>query len=272
MYSKIKNWIYRIIGRAGEGDKQSKAFDIFIITLVTLNVIAIILDSFQDLSLRYSLAFRIFEIFSVSIFTVEYILRLWVCNVGKKYKGFFKGRIKYMFTPLALVDLMAILPFYIPMIIPIDLRFLKVLKLIRIFRLLKFGRYFETFHMLGRVIRKKKVELLITIFVVILLIIVSSGLIYELECEVQPESFSNIPRAMWWAVVTLTTVGNGDVYPITTLGKVLSAVVSFFGIALFAIPAGIISSGMISEIREKNKKDIICPKCGRVVKRINNFE
>ncbi len=267
MYLKIKNRIYQIIEKAEEGDKLSRAFDIFIITLILLNVLAIILNSIQALSLKYSIVFKIFEILSVSIFTIEYILRIWTCNVDEKYKGLLKGRIKYVITPLALIDLLAILPFYVPMIIPIDLRFLRVIRLVRIFRLLKFGRYFEALQMLGRVIRKKKAELLVTIFVVILLIIISSSLIYEFEYEVQPESFSNIPRAMWWAVVTLTTVGYGDVYPITTLGKILSAIIAFLGIGLFALPAGIISSGMISEIQEKNKEDTICPKCGQVIKR-----
>lgn len=267
MYSKIKKRTYEIIEKAKIDDRASRIFDIFIVTLIFLNVVVVILESVKNLSSNFSLFFRSFEIISVVIFTIEYISRLWSSNIDDRFKGKILGRIKYAVSPLALIDLFAILPFYIPMIIPIDLRFLRIIRLVRVFRIFKFGRYFESLQMLVIVLRKKKEELLITIFVVFLLLIIASSLIYEFENEAQPEVFANIPSSMWWAVVTLTTVGYGDVYPVTTIGKVLSAMVAFLGIGLFALPAGILSSGMISEIQEKNKKDIICPKCGQIIKR-----
>jgi voltage-gated potassium channel len=191
----------------------------------------------------------------VAIFSIEYLLRLWTCNVDVTYKGRIKGRIKYFFSPLALIDLFAILPFYIPMIIPIDLRFLRVIRLVRIFRILKFGRYSASLQMLGRVLRKKKSELIVTFFVVFLLLIIASSLIYEFEREAQPEKFSSIPGSMWWAVVTLTTVGYGDVYPVTTMGKILSSFIALLGIGLFALPAGILSAGMVEEMQKKKEKN-----------------
>lgn len=265
-YIKIKKRVYEIIEKSKTGDSASKIFDIFIITLILTNVVVIILESVKSLSSNYQLFFRLFEIISVIIFTIEYILRLWSCNAGNRFKGKIIGRLKYAISPLALIDLFAILPFYIPMIIPIDLRFLRVIRLVRIFRIFKFGRYFESLQMLSRVLRKKKEELLITVFVVILLLIIASSLIYEFENEAQPEVFANIPGSMWWAVVTLTTVGYGDVYPITTIGKVLSAMIAFLGVGLFALPAGILSSGMISEIQKRDKKNIKCPNCGATIK------
>lgn len=268
-YIKIKKRIFEIIESAKLGDKASKVFDIFIITLIILNVIAIICASVRSLSSNYSLFFKIFEIISVVIFTIEYILRIWSANIWEKYKGIFLGRLKYALTPMILVDLFAILPFYIPMVISIDLRFLRVIRLIRIFRIFKFGRYFESLQMLSRVLKKKNAELLITLFVVVILLIISSSLIYEFENVAQPETFANIPSSMWWAVITLTTVGYGDVYPITVIGKLLSAVIALLGIGLFALPAGIISSGIIAEIQGKKKKNIKCPKCGTIIDKDN---
>lgn len=268
-YLKIKKRVFEIVEAAKPGDKASKVFDIFIITLIILNVIAIICASVRSLSSNYSLFFKIFEIISVVIFTIEYILRIWSVNIWEKYKGIFLGRLKYAVTPMILIDLFAILPFYIPMVIPIDLRFLRVIRLIRIFRIFKFGRYFESMQMLGRILKKKKAELLITLFVVVILLIISSSLIYEFENVAQPEAFASIPSSMWWAVITLTTVGYGDVYPITVTGKLLSAAIALLGIGLFALPAGIISSGIIAEIQEKKKKNIKCPKCGTIIDKDN---
>jgi voltage-gated potassium channel len=254
MYLKIKRRVYYIID-AELDDIPSKIFNIFLIALIFLNVLAIILNSIQILSLRYSNIFYVFEVISVIIFSIEYILRLWTCNVDIPYKGRLKGRVKYFFSPLALIDLVAILPFYIPMIIPIDLRFLRVIRLVRIFRILKFGRYSTSLQMLGRVLRKKKSELIVTFFVVFLLLIIASSLIYEFEREAQPEKFSSIPGSMWWAVVTLTTVGYGDIYPITIMGKILSSFIALLGIGLFALPAGILSAGMVEEMQKKKEKN-----------------
>ena len=250
MYNKIKQKIYYTIDTELD-DLPSKIFNIFLIILIFLNVLAIILNSVQSLSLKYSNIFYTLEIISVVIFSIEYLLRLWTCNLSPAYKGRLKGRLKYISSPMAIIDLVAILPFYIPMIIPIDLRFLRVLRLVRVFRIFKLGRYSESLQMLGRVLRKKKSELIVTFFVVFLLIIIASSLIYEFEKEAQPEKFSSIPISMWWAVVTLTTVGYGDVYPVTAMGKILSSVIALLGIGLFALPAGILSSGMVEELQSK---------------------
>ena len=255
MYFKIKQKIYYTID-TDLGDLPSKIFNIFLIILIFLNVLAIILNSIQTLNLKYSNIFYTFEIISVIIFSIEYLLRLWTCNLNPAYKGRLKGRVKYIFSSMVLIDLVAILPFYIPMIIPIDLRFLRVIRLVRIFRIFKLGRYSESLQMLGRILRKKKSELIVTFFVVILLIIISSSLIYEFEREAQPEKFSSIPISMWWAIVTLTTVGYGDVYPVTIIGKILSSVIALLGIGLFALSPGILSSGMVEELqREKSKNE-----------------
>ncbi len=169
---------------------------------------------------------------------------------------------------MALIDLAAILPFYLPMIINLDLRFLRILRLTRIFRILKINRYTESLEMIKVVLYKKKEELGVTTFVTFLLLLFSSSLMYYIETEAQPEAFPNIIASFWWGVATLTTVGYGDVYPITVIGKILSGIIALLGIGLVALPTGIISSGFMDEMNQKRKsereykKKNYCPYCG----------
>lgn len=255
MVKRIKERLYEILEIAAVGDITSKLFDIFIITLITLNVVAVILATVKRLDSQYQYYFRIFEIFSVTIFTIEYLLRLWTCTINKNFRNFITGRIKYIFTPFAIIDLLAILPFYLPMIIPLDLRFIRAVRLFRLFRLFKMGRYSKAVFILKKALKEKKEELVLVIFIVFLLLIIFSSLMYFIEKEAQPEAFSSIPEAMWWGIITLTTVGYGDVYPITPLGKILGALIAFLGIGMFALPAGILGSGLVEVARKKEKGD-----------------
>jgi len=149
------------------------------------------------------------------------------------------------------------------MLIPLDLRFIRALRLLRAFRVLKIGRYSEAMKLIGDVISKTKEEILTTLFMVSIFLIVTSTLMYFAEHDAQPEAFSNAFDGIWWSIVTLTTVGYGDIYPITPLGKVLGAIMALLGIGMFALPAGILASGFLEEIQKKRKRRIICPHCGR---------
>jgi len=258
----MRKRVYEILEIASPEDLSSRVFDTVIISLIILNIIAIILETIESLSFRFFHFFKIIEIFSVIIFTIEYVLRVWSCATNSKYKHPIFGRVKFIITPLALVDLVAILPFYLPLLISIDLRFVRALRLIRIFRLFKLARYSEAIKLFGKIIKNKKEELYITAFVIFILLIISSSLLYTIEHEAQPNVFSSIPAAMWWGVSTLTTVGYGDIYPITPLGKFLGAVISLLGIGLFALPAGLLSAGFIEEIRKSKEIVKNCPHCG----------
>ena len=262
MSQKIKKRTFEILELSNSGDKPSRIFDIFIISLITLNVICVILETVNSISLQYKAIFEIFEIVSVIIFTVEYLLRIWSCTSTEKYKHPVSGRFKFAFSFMLLIDLIAILPFYIPLIITLDLRFIRALRLLRLFRLFKMGRYSKSLKMLGNVIKARKEEMLITVFVLSIMLIVASSLMYYIEKDAQPQHFSSIPAAMWWGVATLTTVGYGDVFPVTNLGKILSAVMAVLGIGIFALPTGILASGFIEEIKKKGNKPIVCPHCG----------
>jgi voltage-gated potassium channel len=255
----LKTRIFQIL--EPNGDLLSKLFDMLIMSLIVLNIFAVVLESLKELS-QYLYVFRAFEIFSVMIFTIEYALRIWTSTNYERFNSPVKGRIKFSLSPLAIVDLIAILPFYLPMLISIDLRFMRIMRLFRIF---KMGRYSKSRKIFGNVIRSKKEELTIAVFIILVLLTISSSLVYFAENEAQPLAFSSIPASMWWGVATLTTVGYGDMYPITPEGKFLGAIIAILGIGMFALPAGILGSGFIEEIQKRNEKRKQCPYCGNYI-------
>jgi voltage-gated potassium channel len=172
-------------------------------------------------------------------------------------------------TPLAIVDLLAILPFYLPSI-GVDLLPLRLFRLMRLIRILKLGRYSESLQLMGRVIRNKKGDLVSTAILAFVLLLIAATLLHGIEADIQPEQFGTLPDCMWWAVITMTTVGYGDVYPKTPAGKVLGAIVAFVGIAMFALPAGILGAGYLEARSNKGKSgnnaELQCPHCGRWIK------
>lgn len=260
----MKKRIFEIIQTANEGDKISKAFDISVIILIIINVITVIADTF-NLPKTVQAVSSIIEIVSVIIFTIEYILRIWTADMIFNNLTPFKARFKYAFSFMAIIDLLAILPFYIPMLIPIDLRVLRALRIIRLFRLFKINRYTTALNIIGQVFKNKASQLLSSMFVVFLLMLIASVLMYNVEHEAQPDQFTNVFQSMWWAVATLTTVGYGDIYPITIVGKTLSAIIAILGIGMVAVPTGIITSGFseILEHKKENEKKRFCPYCGK---------
>ena len=263
--------LFEIIEPGEKRDIPSKIFDYSIIILIFLNVAAIILESFQIPRERYGQQLRIFEIASVVVFSIEYMLRLLTADLKFPRKIFVGSLLKYIFSFMALIDLAAILPFYLPMFFVIDLRFIRILRLVRLVRIFKIHRYTETLNILGDVLKRKKEELLVTVFITVLLLLLASSLMYYAETDVQPDNFPNIIASFWWAIATLTTVGYGDVYPVTALGKVLSGVIALLGIGLVALPTGIISSGFIEEVQTRRgsvgKRESVdypfCPHCGK---------
>ena len=263
MYGRWKDRTHDILERASAGDRTSRVFDLFIMALIVLNVVMVVLETVESLTAEYGVFFHWFEIGSVVIFTAEYLLRLWCCTVDPRFGGAIVGRLRFALTPMALVDLAAILPFYLPMIVVLDLRFVRAVRLFRLFRLLKMGRYVVSLRILASVITSKKEELFIILFVLLILLTTASSLMYFIEHEAQPEAFASIPAAMWWGVVTLTTVGYGDVYPVTPLGRFLGILIAILGIGMFALPAAILSSGFVDALQQRKEPHPVCPHCGR---------
>jgi voltage-gated potassium channel len=240
----------------GEGDDRlSKRFDIFIMSLIILNVLLVIIETEEPIYRRFKYWLDLFEFISVMIFSVEYLLRLWTCTYFHKYRHPVWGRIKFIFSFEGLIDLFAILPFYLPLFFQMDGRFLRVLRIFRLVRLFKMGRYSTAFGLITKVIKDRKEELVVSFTMLVVMLVFASGLMYYIEHEAQPEAFTSIPETMWWGVATLTTVGYGDVYPITALGRLLGAFIAILGIGIFALPAGIIASGFESELSKRRKKE-----------------
>lgn len=256
----IKRRIWEVVEVAAGDDRLSRIFDICIISLIFLNVIAVVLETVPEVRAQYEDQLYLFEVFSSLVFTAEYVLRLWTCTTDPRYQGAILGRLRYARTPMAIVDLMAVLPFYLPMFTNVDLRFLRVLRMFRLFRLI---RYSESLSLLDDVLVEKKEQLAIAVFTMLSLLVLAASVMYYVEHDAQPDKFSSIPASMWWAVATLTTVGYGDVYPVTGLGRFLGAVIACLGFGMFALPAGILSSGLTEAHQAAARKSApCCPNCG----------
>lgn len=261
---KIKRRIFSIIEPAENGDLISKLFDFFIIILIIINLFMVIADTFTLPASIRSVMSKI-ETVSVIIFTIEYALRVWTSDMINTDMKPAKARIRYIFSFMAIIDILSILPFYVPFLLPIDLRVLRTLRVTRLLRLFKVNRYTSALSTIGSVFKRKASQLTASMFVVVLLMLIASVLMYNIENAAQPETFHNAFDALWWAIATLTTVGYGDIFPITAAGRFLSGVIAILGIGLVAVPTGIISAGFMEAIgTEESEHDDkrFCPYCG----------
>jgi voltage-gated potassium channel len=179
-----------------------------------------------------------------------------------KYRHPFYGRLRFSKTPMALVDLLAILPFYLTFL-PLDLRFLRIFRLMALFRMFKITRYMQAMIIFKKVIAERKEQLVLSFIFIIFILIIISFFMFIVEHEAQPEKFGSIPDAMWWGMATLTTVGYGDVVPITPIGKFLGGIFAISGVAILALPAGILSSGFFELLHAPKSKKHTCPHCGK---------
>ena len=270
----VKRRIYGILSVSQEKKDLSWYVDLALIILIILNVLAVILESVPSIHQAYRNFFVGFEWFSVGVFSVEYCLRVWTITESEEYRHPIWGRLRFIFSPAALVDLVAISPFYFGIFVQyaglssrgFDARFMRILRVFRLFRLLKVLRYVAAMRVINNVFRSKKEELLISLSFILFMLLMVSCLMYYVERDVEGTLFVSIPATMWWGVATLTTVGYGDIYPLTPLGKVLGGVIAILGIGLFALPTGILAAGTAEEISKSRKKESdegVCPKCGR---------
>ncbi len=251
-FEKIRRRVYQLLEKAQVGDVASLIIDVFILSLIFFNILAIMFETVDSIHQKYSTEFHLFDLISVIIFTIEYILRVWVSVEVDNSSKFFKKRIKYGFSFMAIVDLIAILPFYLAFL-PIDMRFLRTIRLLRIIRIFKIGHYSNSLGTLGRIFKKKKADLFIGLFITLILLVVFSNIIYFVEKNAQPEVFSNVFQSMWWGIITITSVGYGDMYPITTIGKIIGGIISFLGILIVAIPIGILGAAYVEDMNNKQR-------------------
>ena len=250
------------------GDDKGRSVDVAIIVLIFRNIVALILETVESIYSAHQATFALIENVSIAVFSVEYILRIWSCTTNPRYAHPVSGRLRFLVSPLGIIDLLAILPFFLPFF-GVDLRFVRTVRLLRIFRIVKLARYSRALRLLGHVVHQRKEELLSIFFVLLTLLIISSSLMFFAEHSVQPEVFSSIPTTMWWGIVTLTTVGYGDAYPITPLGQTIGAIIAVLGIGMFALPAGILGAGFTDELQKMRQsgegEPTRCHHCGELL-------
>jgi len=234
--------------------------------LIIANVSAVVLSTVDPIYEPNARLFRIFEVFSVTVFTIEYIARVWSAVEADEYSSVITGRLRFASRPLLIVDLLAIAPFYIAVTgTGFDLRFLRALRLIRLFRLLKLARYSTAVQTFGWVLKDRKEKLVIAVFANGILLVMTSSVMYFIESRVQPEEFASIPATMWWGVAALTTVGYGDMYPIAVPGQFVGAITAVLGIGMFALPASILAAGFMEATKNELGEKKQCPHCGEPV-------
>jgi len=229
--------------------KNFSRFDAFIYFLIIANILAMVLESHSFIKDRFGQIFSFFELISILIFTVEYFYRIYMSYKEKKIKGVFS----YVFSFFGIIDFISILPFYIKQFVLIDGRFFRILRLFRLSRIFKLGRDSKSLKLFIKALSAVKNELKFTFFLSLLCILFSASAIYFLENEAQPEVFSSITASLWWATVSLATVGYGDVVPLTVWGKIFAGFISLVGIGVVAIPTGIISASFVEEIHHFRK-------------------
>ena len=244
----LRKRIWEILEKGNSNDKVSFYTDIFLITLIIFNIIAVLLETVDSIYSKYALEFLIFERFSTAVFLIEYILRIWVCVEEKIKNNKLITRLKYASTWPAIIDLLAVLSGLLPMIFEVDLRILRALRMLR---LLKFSRYFKVMNLLLGVLKEEKQSFLAAMFLLTIAMLIASTGIYLFEKDAQPDKFSSIPEAMWWAIATLTTIGYGDVTPVTGMGKFFGAIIAIIGIGVVALPSGILASGFTDQLKRR---------------------
>ncbi|MDS9950156.1 MAG: ion transporter, partial [Planktomarina sp.] len=252
-YHRLQKRLYEILEPAVYGDKTSRNSDLFFTALVVVNVISVTLESVPALYENYQNFFRTLEIVSVIIFTIEYFGRLWSApsqdTTNRTWLDNLKYRISYIFSFNGLVDLISILPFYLQSIFPyLDLRILRTLRLLRI---LKLSYYNSAFKDLFEAIFEERKSFYAASYLFIVVLIVSSSLIYFAEHKVHPTGFQSIPGSMYWALITLTTVGYGDITPVTGIGQFIAMLSAVFGVVVVALITGIVASSFNSQMERR---------------------
>ncbi len=264
----MKRRLYEIleVGQNGK-DKVSRAVDLAVLLLILSNIAALVISTDERIHAASPGFFLWFEVASFGVFTLEYALRVWACTSEPRYSHPVKGRLRFMLQPIMLADAVALFSFFLIVALPSDsglsLVMFRALRLVG--RLARLGRYSPGLRALGLALALRKNEILAVVSVIAVLLILASSLMFYVEQNAQPDKFSSIPDAMWWSIITVTTVGYGDVAPVTTLGRLLAGGIALLGIGIFALPAGILGSSFMEQVNQRRSESGIrsCPHCGR---------
>ena len=253
-HDKIRNWrrrVYQVLDQGPVGDRMAVVVDRLLVTLILANLVTVALESVPNLRAGYEPLFEVVEYVSLAVFTVEYLLRVW-CAIEygpHRHMSAFRARLKYMTSPAGLVDLVAVLPFWFAPLLPSDLRVLQVLRILRFF---KIARYSPAMRSLLDVLYRERRALFGCVVITMGTALVAAALMHLAEGKVQPDKLGTIPDALWWSIVTLGTIGYGDVVPVTALGKLIATVTIFLGLIMIALPVGIIATAFAEQIHRRD--------------------
>jgi voltage-gated potassium channel len=240
--------VYEILERPSRADRLSWGIELALIALIIANVVGVALETVPTIQARYRNAFLLFDTGSVAIFTIEYVLRIWANAEREPELPAWRARLRYARSPMALVDLAAIVPFYLALFLPVNVQSLRMLRFLRVYKL---TRYSPALTVLMDVIQEEAATLLAAFSLLAILLVFAATGAYLVEHRAQPDEFGSVPAAMWWAMVTLTTVGYGDVTPVTAAGRVFGAFITVLGVGMAALPAGILASGLADHLHRR---------------------
>ena len=251
----IEKSLYYLVNDKNEGNGPSKWVNYFLMTLIMLTVGEMALETDKTIYEQYKIYFTHFDYFTLMVFTVEFVIRIITAHLDQEYKGETRWQsIKNYLTSFAgVIDMISIFPFYFNM--AIDGRIFRMLKLARLFRVFKIARYNKSMKDIIDVISAKRSEIGVIMGLIIIIMIISAFMMFYAEQHDNPEMFPNVLSCLWWAIVTMTTIGYGDVYPVTFEGKIIGSVMALLGIGLVAMPTGIISAGFLEKVNERKKSE-----------------
>ncbi|MBL7856125.1 MAG: ion transporter [Cyclobacteriaceae bacterium] len=260
----LRRRLYLTLEPTEKGGLLERIFEFFLVSIIILNILAILLDSVAEIHLTYQSVFRKFELFTIIFFTIEYIARIYSIVENPEFQHPVKGRLRFIKSPMAIIDILSFLPFYF-VFLPLDFRFLRIFRLMALFRLFKIARYLHALKIFKRVLIDRKEQLVLSFLFILFILVIISFIMFYVEHDAQPDKFTSIPATMWWGVATITTVGYGDIVPITALGKFMGGIFAIAGVGLLALPAGILSSGFYEMLHAKEVDIKTCPHCGKEI-------
>lgn len=246
-YAAHKKRVFEIIEIGAPEDYVSRAYDVVNMLSIVVNLLVSVLYTFESIRTDYGSLLLGVEKITVIFFAVDYVLRVWTAKYLFPKCSDWRARWKYAWSFKGLVDILSFLPYYLPIFFPAGAVAFRMFRVMRFFRLFRINKYYDSFNVIAEVIGSKRQQLISSVFIIMVLMIASSLCMYSLEHEAQPDVFTNALSGIWWAVSTLLTIGYGDIYPITEMGKLFSIVITFLGVGMVAIPTGIISAGFVDQ-------------------------
>ncbi|PXX44184.1 ion transporter [Undibacterium pigrum] len=255
-HHSLRARLFHILHKPSRSNALTRHVNYFLAAVILINCIAVALETVPAIAVPNKLLFHVIEVVSTSLFIVEYLLRLWVSVEQGRFNSPIAGRLRYALEPLSLLDLLVILTFWAPW----DLRFLRIFRLTRLLRVLNLEELDHSFKAISNALARRKHLLIVAILLMVITAYCFAALLYLIEHQVQPDKFSSIPETLWWAIVTLTTIGYGDMTPITPIGKLLSGAIVLVGIGIFALPTAIMTAAILDAGTDRHQKN--CPHCG----------